>query len=138
MGRNGLEGEESHTDRRTTVWRCLSNREGERGRERKMESGPPECPPHPVSPLFPFLFFGRGVTIQPEPVTKMSSVHSGEKKSVSQQQLDCFALTTLCVCVCVQGVGVQTTHYQKCLNYLDIFARSTYYIKGYNITYRFI
>lgn len=37
------------------------------------------------------------------------------KKSVSQQQLDCLAVATLCVrpCACVQEVGVQTTHCQK-------------------------
>lgn len=58
MGRNGLEGEESHTDRWTTVWRCLSNREGERVGERNGESGPPEFHPRSVSPLFSFLFFG--------------------------------------------------------------------------------
>lgn len=58
MGKNSLEGEESHTDRWTTVWRCLSNREGERAGERNGESGPPECHPRSVSPVFPFLFFG--------------------------------------------------------------------------------
>lgn len=33
MDRNVLEGEERRTDRRATVWRCLSNRE--RGREKE-------------------------------------------------------------------------------------------------------
>jgi len=50
MDWNGLKGEENHTDRWTTVLRCLSNREEE---ERNGESGPPECHPCPISSLFP-------------------------------------------------------------------------------------
>ena len=56
--------------------------------------------PSPCLPSLPFPLFGRGSPFSPNK-TKMSSVHFGEKKSVSQQQLHCLALTTVCVFVCV-------------------------------------
>lgn len=101
MSRNGLEGEESHTDRRTTVWRCLSNREGKKSGRKKDEVRTTWVSPSPCLPSLPFPLLWQRVTIQPKPVTKMSSVCFGEKKSVSEQQLDCLALQ--CVFVCVQG-----------------------------------
>lgn len=66
--------------------------------------------PSPCLPSLPFPLLWQRVTIQPKPVTKMSSVHFGEKKSVSQQQLDCLALTTVGVWVYVQrGWGADHT-----------------------------
>lgn len=79
-------GEESHTDRRTTVWICLSNNEG-----KKKESGPPECRPLEPSSLSSLPPIWQEVTIHPKVVTKMSSMQFKEKKWLSLQLLDCSA-----------------------------------------------
>lgn len=91
MDRNGLEGEESHADRHATVWRCLSNRE--RGREKERWSRDHlRVTLAPSAILLLFLLIGRGFSIQPKPLTKMSRVHLEESRQCLRNgQAECVS-----------------------------------------------
>lgn len=95
------------------VW--PTEKEEECKKERKMESGPPECHPGSVCPPSSLSSSLAEDRHSAQASDKDFQCAFWRKKSVSQQQLGSFAVDTLCVrvCACVQEVGVQTTHRQK-------------------------
>lgn len=103
MDRNGLEGEESHTDRRATVWRCLSNRERRREKERWSQG-------HLRVTLAPSAFSSFSSSLakdhhSPRPLTKMSCVHLGESSQCLHNSLAALLQSIQCKCVSVCWCG---------------------------------
>lgn len=104
MDRNGLEGKESHTDRRATVWRCLSNRERRREKERWSQG-------HLRVTLAPSAFSSFSSSLAEDHHSAQAADKDvlcafRRKQSVSQQQPGCFAPVDS-VRVCEQAAGVE-------------------------------
>lgn len=104
MDRNGLEGEESRTDRRATVWRCLSNRERRREKERWSQG-------HLRVTLAPSAFSSFSSSLAKDHHSAQAADKDvlcafRRKQSVSQQQPGCFApVDSVRVCECRLSVS---------------------------------
>lgn len=106
MDRNGLEGEGSHTDRRATVWRCLSNRERRREKERWSQG-------HLRVTLAPSAFSSFSSSLAKDHHSAQAADKDvlcafRRKQSVSQQQPGCRA-SVRARCWCGEHAAVGST-----------------------------